>query len=330
MILPLDIFTLIIEELVATIPDFYYPLIERHPSRQGFGGWTRTGEDIKALKSVRVDALKSLKAMCLTCRALVPFCQREIFASIRFESQPVADEKWRMVAKLDRLLQQSPHLSDYIRNVYFADDSRDYPKSNLISGVLLKLHSVRVFDLDQGCYSGGGSWRQFPDPITFAIGTITQLPSLRVLRMSHIKNVPPEFIRAIPRLLRLILCHCSWSNSPSTNIAKPYTVESSARSSTSQKFNSIQTVVKSADPSIFGPKTLAVVIASEEDVLFVWKLVKIAGELRHLQWSSGSFSHLHATHIYIPSSTRRLDICWPIQGPFYKDFTNTNDIIPLR
>jgi len=273
MILPLDVFTLIIEDLVALTPD-------------------RSCDWSVEVPEVNEESQKALKATCLTCRALVPFCQREIFAAVRFESRPAAKEKWRMVGNLDRLLQQSPHLSDYIRNVYFADDSRDHPKSKLISRVLLKLHNIRVFDLDKGCYSSGGNWGQFPDPIAFAIGNIIKLPSLRVLRMSFIKGIPPEILRGIPQLQRLILCQCSWSKSPDVNAALP-TIESSTPTGTAQQTNLIQTI-ESPDPSvqpIFGPKTLSVEIASSEDAKFVLKLVKIARELRHLQWFGESFAH---------------------------------------
>jgi len=259
MILPLDIFTLIIEELVAPT------------AHRSFGSWTV--EDSKVIE----DTQKVLKATCLTCRALVPFCQREIFAAIRLWSGPVAKENWRMLANLDRLLQQSPHLSDYIRNLYFADDSRDHPKSKMISRVLLNLHNIRVFYLEKGCYSSGGNWGQFPDRVALAIGNIIKLPSLRVLRMSFIQSIPPDTLQGT-QLQHLILRQCSWSKSLNDSAAiEPPTVESST-SSTAQ----------SADPSVV-PRALSVDIGSNEDVDFVLKLMQIAGELRDLEWHGESF-----------------------------------------
>jgi hypothetical protein len=297
MILPLDVFTLIIEELVATIPDLYYPLLDRE--RRTFGGWP-----VDDIEAVQEDALKALKATCLTCRVLVPFCQREIFAAVRFESQPVAEEKWRMVAKLDRLLQQSPHLSEYIRKVYFADDSRDHPKSKLISRVLLKLHNVRVFDLDKGCYSSGGNWRQFPDRIAFAIGnycqaTFAESPEDDSPYKIHPSRDHPRYPAvATSDTVLVFVVNVSESHRQYRNRAT-YSRFLCPKRPPTDKFKTIE----SADPSIvqpiFGAKTLAVDIASDEDVKFVLKLVKITADLRHLQWFSESFGHLHRTHIHL-------------------------------
>jgi hypothetical protein len=272
MILPLDIFTLIIDELVAEIPDIRSPL--RYPDRP----ITQVAEMTKVASSSA-----ALKALSLTCKSLVPFCQRELFATVRFESGPTAKVKWELITDLARILQQSPHLSAYIRNVYFADDRRDLPKSELISSVLEKLRDVRVLDLDEACYSSGGSWGQIPERIVSALEDIVKLPSLRILRISLIQGIPLDFVRGASQLQRLMLCRCSLRGFciDPTAPSGPFVTQSSVAHIDRADSSIVQPIIEFA-----ALKVLAVDVNSKKEAEVLQELVKFTGNLSHLQWTT--------------------------------------------
>jgi hypothetical protein len=272
MILPLDIFTLIIDELVAEIPDICSPLRDPDDSI------TKVAEMTKVASSSA-----ALKALSLTCKSLVPFCQRELFATVRFKSRPTAKVKWELITDLARILQQSPHLSAYIRNVYFADDRRDLPKSELISSVLEKLRDVRVLDLDEACYSSGGSWGQIPERIVSALEDIVKLPSLRILRISLIQGIPLDFVRGASQLQRLMLCRCSLLGFCIDPIAPsgPFVTRSSAGHIDRADSSIVQPIIEFA-----ALKTLAVDVNSKKEAKVLQELVKFTGNLNHLRWTT--------------------------------------------
>ncbi|KAF8972455.1 hypothetical protein BDZ97DRAFT_833483 [Flammula alnicola] len=179
MSLCLDIYTLIVEQLAAFPPT---------PS-------------------------SSLAALSLTCRSFRPLCQRHMFNNVDINAKlytlPYRKhlvEGRKHMEDFIQLLNDSPHLADYIRNLQFSLIDYDVANPSFASQFLSKLHHICSFKL--ACQARahpslvsdnpaseklpGFDWRTIDPDLAAALHGIIQSPDLQHLSIVGFNHFPPR------------------------------------------------------------------------------------------------------------------------------------------
>ncbi|KAF8957049.1 hypothetical protein BDZ97DRAFT_1924888 [Flammula alnicola] len=172
---PLDVYTLIVEQVAA----FPFPS-------------------------------KSLAALSLARRDFRPLCQRQIFYTVNINTAPYAYSYYggrtsgkKRMEDFMKLLKDSPHLADYIRDLGFSLVTRDVDNPNLAFQFLSKLHNIRKFQLTCHAYLGSYNpaddklpptfdWQKFDSDLAASLLGIIQSPNLRSLGLKGFNHFPSQ------------------------------------------------------------------------------------------------------------------------------------------
>ncbi|KAJ7312261.1 hypothetical protein DFH08DRAFT_897202 [Mycena albidolilacea] len=170
---------------------------------------------------------ESLRSCSLVCRSLVYLAQRRLFRSLKLYTDPsyrrhppwpVKGSKSTTFTRFHSVFKSSPHLAQYVRDLtihlhWKVDDG-------LIGNVLPPLCQIERLSIQGFC--SFWSWDPTPTP-TSPCWDLIQLPTLRLLRLSITKGLPPVLLSyATATFLQFIIENITIDDNFQTNGAPSF------------------------------------------------------------------------------------------------------------
>ncbi|CAA7270603.1 unnamed protein product [Cyclocybe aegerita] len=151
--------------------------------------------------------MDTLRSLSLCCRALLPFCQRELFYSVLIpERVPEhATERDARIQELHQILSQSPHISNYVRIFTFFIALADV-NNPIIREIVARFTRIRFLELDHRDTTTNRllDWDLFDEGFKGAFKDIIQLPHLESLDLATFTNVPTSTFLDLSQELEII------------------------------------------------------------------------------------------------------------------------------
>ena len=167
--------------------------------------------------------LKILKVLSLVCRAFLPRSQRHIFVGIRIACaihQGEIKTGGRRLDELYDILQHSPHIAGYVREIRLVVKDNDSwaagnPKFEWIMDHLTRNRVFNRFHID--CHLSGDKVMIPPGHLQSFEQCFSQryiVPFITSLKLYRVKNIPISLLLSSPGLQKLSLIRTSLSDIP--------------------------------------------------------------------------------------------------------------------
>ena len=167
--------------------------------------------------------LKVLKVLSLVCRAFLPRSQRHIFVGIRIACaihQGEIKTGGRRLDELYDILQHSPHIAGYVREIRLVVKDNDSwsagnPKFEWIMDHLTRNRVFNRFHID--CHLSGDKVMIAPGHLPSFEQSFSQryiVPFITSLKLYRVKNIPISLLVSSPGLQKLSLIRTTLGDMP--------------------------------------------------------------------------------------------------------------------